>query len=107
MCEYRANLRGAVRLTDGALDLRGEIVIGSELDAALSGSSTGRERDRALARVGGTLTDPTIALRDEDVSRFVAQYALRSDGKLGRKIDKVLGTGASDLLGELLGGGRR
>lgn len=105
--KYRANLRGAVRLADWALDLRGEIVIGSELDAALSGAPTGRERTIPLARVGGTLTDPTIALRDEDVSRFVAQYALRSDGKLGRKIDEALGAGASDLLREVLGGGGR
>ena len=79
----------------------------SELDAALSGAEFGRERTIPLARVGGTVTDPTIALRDEDVTRFVAQYALRSDGKLGRKIDKALGAGASDLLRDVLGGGRR
>ena len=105
--KYRANLRGAVRLADWALDLRGEIVIGSELDAELSGEPIGHERTIPLARIGGTLADPTIALRDEDVSRFVALYALRGDSKIGRKIDKALGTGASDLLGELLGGGRR
>jgi hypothetical protein len=105
--KYRANLRGGLRLSDLTLDMRGEIVIGSELDAALSGASTGRERTISLARVGGTLADPTIALRDEDVSRFVAQYALRSDGKLSRKIDKALGKGASALLRDVLGGGRR
>jgi len=104
--KYRTNLHGGVRLTDLTLDMRGEVVIGPELDAALSGASQGRSRTIPLARVGGTVTDPTIALRDEDVSRFVAQYAFDNE-KLGKKIDKALGAGASDLLRDMLGGGSK
>lgn len=105
--QYRTHLRGGLRLGDLALDMRGEVVIGAELDAVLSGAAQGRERVIPLVRVGGTLTDPTIALRDEDVSRFLAHYALSGDTKLGRKIDKALGAGASELLREMLGGAER
>ena len=95
---YRTQLRGALRLEDLALDMRGEVVIGPELDAKLSGRAPGRERVIPLVRVGGELTDPTIALRDEDVSRFLAHYALTENPKLRRRIDDALGAGASERL---------
>ena len=95
---YRTQLRGALRLSDRALDMRGEVVIGPELDARLSGREPGRERVIPLLRVGGELTDPTIALRDEDVSRFLAHYALTENPKLRRRIDDLLGAGASERL---------
>jgi hypothetical protein len=105
--KYRTNLRGGIRLTDLKLDMTGEIVIGSEIDAALAGAATGRQRTIPLARVAGTVTDPKIKLRDEDVATFVAHYALGPESKLGKKIDKTLGAGASDLLREVLRGGQR
>ena len=105
--KYRTNLRGGLRLDDLTLDMTGDVVISPEVDAALSGAEVGRERTIPLARVGGTLMEPKIVLRDEDVSRFVAYYALSKDSKLGKKIDKALGRGTSDLLRDILGGGRQ
>ena len=78
--------------------MRGEVVIGPELDARLSGRKPGQERVIPLVRVGGELTDPSFALRGEDVSRFLAHYALTANPKLQRRIDDALGTGASELL---------
>ena len=64
-------------------------------------------RCSSIARIGGTVTDPKVALRKEDVSRFVAQYAIGSDSKLGKKIDETLGQGTTDLLRDVLGGGKK
>ena len=107
--KYTTRLRGGLRLSDLALDMRGEVVIGEELDAALAGTDSGRERIIPLARVGGTALDPTVSLRSEDIAAFTSRYALGSNSKLGKKIDKALGAGASELLRSVLdaAGGKR
>ncbi|MEE3329559.1 MAG: AsmA family protein [Myxococcota bacterium] len=107
--KYTTRLRGGLRLSDLALDMRGEVVIGEELDAVLAGTESGRERIIPLARVGGTALDPTVSLKSEDIAVFTARYALGSNSKLGKKIDKALGAGASELLRGVLdaAGGKR
>lgn len=104
---YKGNLRGSMRLDDLALDLRGEISIGPELDMALSGKSSGAWRTIPIAKIGGTLTDPSVKLDQQQAARFVAGYALqatKTGKKIGKKLDEALGTGASDLLQDILGG---
>ena len=105
--KYRTNLRGGLNLVEMTIDMEGDLVIGPELDADLSGAETGRERTIPLARVHGPVGDPKVAVRREDVARFAALYALGEDSKLERKIDKALGEGTSDLLRDVLGGGSR
>lgn len=100
--KYTTRLRGVLRLSDLALDMRGEVIIGEELDAVLAGTESGRVRVIPLARVGGTALAPTVSLKGEDIAAFTARYALGSNSKLGKKIDKALGAGASDLLRGLL-----
>ncbi|MCA9512110.1 MAG: hypothetical protein KC560_15465, partial [Myxococcales bacterium] len=105
--EYTTRLRGGLRLADLALDMRGELVIGDRLDAALSGAAQGQARVIPLARVGGTALAPTVSVKPEDVAAFAARYVVQADSKLGRKIDDALGSEAGDLLrGVLSGAGR-
>jgi len=104
--QYEVRLRGAMGLADLSLDMTGEIRIGPEIDATLAGGGTGKVRVLPLAHVVGSLRAPRISLRSEDVVRFASYYALGSDTKVGRKIDRALGAGASDLLRDLLGGGK-
>lgn len=105
--EYTTRLRGGLRLSDLALDMRGELEIGPRLDAALSGSANGQSRVIPLARVGGTALDPSVSLRAEDVAAFAARYVIQADSKLGRKIDDAIGGTAGGILRDVLSGGSR
>jgi hypothetical protein len=96
--KYTTRLRGGVRLDDLSLDMRGEVMIGEELDAALAGTETGTARVIPLARVGGTVLGPTVSLRREDIAAFTSRYTLGANSKISKKIDKALGEGASDFL---------
>lgn len=70
-----AHLRGDVALSDGALDLAGELEISEELDVGLGGE--GRRRTLPVRRVSGTLRDPRFDMDRDVVSAAFQGYADR------------------------------
>lgn len=91
---YSAALRGEIGLADRSLDLRGELRISEELDAAL-GSGAGRARTIPLARVEGTIDDPQVTLTREALAGVAAAYAgdERRRKKWEERLDERLGEG--------------
>ncbi len=115
--DYTVDLRGSVGLSDGRLDLTGQITGSPELDAELAGQAAPGGARRAplvipLARVVGTVASPRVDLSPRAVASLGARYGLaRERGKLESEIDERLGTGAgravTDALEGLLSGGKR
>jgi hypothetical protein len=109
---YTVDLRGAVRLLDQQLDLRGELTIDEEIDGAIASEGadgqkppTGRSRVIPLARVTGTLESPRVEITDDAVLRFAARYATeRKREKWEREIDERLGEGAGSQVIDVLDG---
>lgn len=118
---YTVDLRGSVGFLDQRLDLRGNLSIDEEVDAALAGAAEAqagttppppRRKVIPLAHVGGTLSSPRVDLSREAVVALASSYALESRrGRLEQKIDERLGEGAGrellDTLEGVLGGKRR
>jgi hypothetical protein len=103
----QAELSGSVRLSDLALDLRGQVVIGEALDRSLFGE--GKRRVIPIQGIRGTLDAPRVLLDAGVVTRLAASAA--TTGRLGEKLDERLGAGASEtvrgVLDSVLGGGAR
>ncbi len=105
--EYRADLRGSVRLVDRALDAKGEIFF-----ADAEGAGALRGQTIRIAHLGGTLDRPRVELSAEDVARVAAGAARPTlERKLAPLLDRLQGDkdGKSPLgaLQELLQGRKR
>jgi len=90
---YALGLRGSIGLLDERLDLAGSLTLGQQLGEALAPESPLGGRTYALARIGGTVSDPTVEIEPEAAAALAAGIALGRRGKLERKIDKHLGGG--------------
>jgi hypothetical protein len=76
-----AYLGGNVRLSDGSLDLRGELELSEELDAGLGGE--GRRRVLPVKHVGGRLSDPQFEMDREAMAATFGGYAAAMRGSAG------------------------
>lgn len=108
---YTVDLRGAVGLADGSLDMTGEITVDRELDAALAGEgavqagSARRPRRIPLAHVVGTLKQPRVDLSPEAIASLTGRHAFEAQrGKLEEEIDERLGEGSGAAVGDVLEG---
>ena len=101
--EYRyatAQLRGSVDLQgEGALDLRGRAVLSREVDAEL-GMTSGRRSVIPIPRIGGTLSRPRVEIDERVLAELALAYTTR--GRVRRKLDEKLGSGAADAVEGLL-----
>ncbi|MFQ5696672.1 MAG: AsmA-like C-terminal region-containing protein [Myxococcota bacterium] len=107
--DARLELAGSVGLWDGALDLRGRLVIGPQLDAALAGGTRGRQKVIPIAGIGGTISRPRVRL-DRTAAADVAATYLATD-RLQEQLEDRLGPEGADavrgIVDKLLRGGGR
>jgi len=101
---YALGLRGSIGLVDEGLDLAGSLTLGEDAGQALAPGMSGASRTFSLARIGGTVSDPSIEIEPEAAAALAAGIALGKRGKLERKIDKHLGDGAGRQVLDALGG---
>ena len=118
--DYGAELRGSLDLSNLSLDTRGVLTLYEAIDAviarnagAVSGYTPTRRRV-PLAAVTGRLDEPRVRLDPEQVSGFLAAYAVDLyRGRMAETLDRKLGPGAGHavdqglrVLQDILGGGR-
>lgn len=102
---YEVHLSGPLQLEDLSIDMKGEILLKSDLVSALAGSSgsgaaSGRQPIRIpLARVTNTLADPKLRMTPETLAA-VPRLLIQATG-----LD-ALSTGVGKALGRVLGGAR-
>jgi len=102
---YEVHLSGPLRLEDLSIDMKGEILLKSDLVSTLVGSSrdsaaSGRDPIRVpLARVTNTLADPKLKMTPETLAA-VPRLLIQAGG-----LD-ALSTGVGKALGSVLGGAR-
>ena len=102
--EYRhstVSLEGTVGLIDGALDLRGQVVISEQLDAELAGSAGGgRERVIPIEGVTGTVEKPRVVLDRDALASALTSYA--TQGRVKQELEERLGKEGAEAVGDLL-----
>jgi hypothetical protein len=102
---YEVHLSGPLQLEDLSIDMKGEILLKSDLVSALvgspgSGAASGRQPIRIpLARVTNTLADPKLRMTPETLAA-VPRLLIQATG-----LD-ALSTGVGKALGRVLGGAR-
>jgi len=105
--DYTVDLRGTLKLIDLALDMTGHLTLGPKIDAALQRGTTGSASTIKLARVTGTLDDPSVQVSPEVAMAFLGRSG--ASGKVGKIVgDKIGGTAGGvvgDVVGGVLGGG--
>lgn len=106
---YMVRLRGSLGLADLALDMRGDLTIGEELDAEIADELRlkdyrSRVRTIELAEVGGTLSAPVVRVTPEVATRFAAGYAGDSYlDKLREVVEEEAGEGSGGIVDQGLG----
>lgn len=102
---YEVHLSGPLQLEDLSIDMKGEILLKSDLVSALvglpgGGAASGRKPIRIpLARVTNTLADPKLRMTPETLAA-VPKLLIQATG-----LD-ALSTGVGKALGRVLGGAR-
>jgi AsmA protein len=109
--QYAVDLRGALGLLDGSLDLTGDLTISEDVDEALTGvEGGGKSKVIPLARVVGSVDAPRVTLSRDAVLALATRQG-RDRDEVQRKIDDALGEGSGkqvlDALEGLLGGRKR
>lgn len=97
-----AELRGAVGLADGALDLAGRVTLSREVDEEL-GKSSGRETVIPIAGVTGTVDSPRLRLDRQVLADLALEYAVGSQ-KVQEELEEAIGEEAAGAVKDLLEG---
>jgi hypothetical protein len=71
--QYSVDLRGTIAISTLALDMNGELRLGSQLAAALGARSTDGQIVVPVAQVGGTLEEPKIEISKAGIASLSAQ----------------------------------
>jgi hypothetical protein len=102
-----AELAGDVGLADGALRLRGRVLLAPEVGGELASGSGAKARVIPIAGIGGTLAAPRLHL-DRDAALAIGA-ALSGSERIKEKLDEKLGPGAGEAVEgvlDLLRGGK-
>lgn len=97
-----AELRGAVGLADGALDLAGRVTLSREVDEEL-GKSSGRETVIPIAGITGTVDSPRLRLDRRVLADLALEYAVGSQ-KVQEELEEAIGEEAAGAVKDLLEG---
>jgi hypothetical protein len=104
-----AELNGAIRLADGALDLRGTVVLSKEADEELGAQAGAPRTVIPIEGISGTVSAPRIRLSRAVLAKLASRAAASSP--IGRSFERAIGKEASQavqgLLERILGGRQR
>ncbi len=103
--DYGVTLEGPVRLPDFALDLRGVLLLGTEVDRELARAFDApddyvpSQREVVLQSVRGFPTEPKVQLASNSVASLAAHYVKATQREeLKRRAEKELGSGSGEII---------